>query len=178
VARLVAVDVARARDEDEACRAADGSTVAAFGHPLRCPNSAAGLEHAGGVAAWATHLGEAVLLDGLDRWYRLGPAGAGFCHSCELALVEALRESYGDHFESFDPLGPQRAQHVHKNVGRRRGNAGARGHGPLPRHGVIGAKDERHGIDEINRRFGRIARHETYKKSVASCGYLRCRDAA
>src|SRR5439155_376789 len=67
VARLVAVDVARARDEDEACRAADGSTVAAFGHPLRCPNSAAGLEHAGGVSAWATHLGEAVLLGGRDR---------------------------------------------------------------------------------------------------------------
>ena len=75
-------------------------------------------------------------------------------------------------------IGPQLAQHVHKNVGRRRGNAGARGHGPLPRHGVIGAKDERHGVDEINRRFGRIARHKTYKKSVASCGYLRCRDAA
>ena len=75
-------------------------------------------------------------------------------------------------------IGPQLAQHVHKNVGRRRGDAGARGHGPLPRHGVIGAKDERHGVDEINRRFGRIARHKTYKKSVASCGYLRCRDAA
>src|SRR5262245_39217196 len=36
VARVVAVDVSRARDEDEACRAADGSTVVAFGHPLRC----------------------------------------------------------------------------------------------------------------------------------------------
>ena len=110
VARLVAVDVARARDEDEACRAADGSTVAAFGHPLRCPNSAAGLEHAGGVSAWATHLGEAVLLGGLDRWYRCGPSGAGFCRSCELDLVEALRESYGDHFEPFDPLARLRPQ--------------------------------------------------------------------
>ncbi len=110
VARVVAVDVARARDEGEACQVADGSTVVASGRPLRCPNSAAGLEHAGGVAAWATHLGEAVLLDGLDRWYRCGPAGAGFCRSCELALVEVLRESYGDHFESFDPLAPLRAQ--------------------------------------------------------------------
>jgi hypothetical protein len=110
VARVVAVDVARARDEDEACQAADGSTVVAFGHPLRCPYSAAGLEHAGGVAAWATHLGEAVLLDGLDRWYRCGPAGAGFCRSCELDLVEALRESYGDHLEPFDPLARLRTQ--------------------------------------------------------------------
>ena len=110
VARVVVVDVSRARDEGEACQTPAGAPVMVDGRLLRCPNSAAGLEHAGGVAAWATHLGEAVLLDGLDRWYRLGPAGAGFCRSCELALIEALRESYGDHFESFDPLGPQRAQ--------------------------------------------------------------------
>jgi len=110
VARVVVVDLARARDEGEACRTPGGAPVTLDGRPLRCPNSAAGLEHAGGMAAWATHLGEAVLLDGLDRWYRVGPAGAGFCRSCELALVEALRESYGDHFEPFDPLGPLRAQ--------------------------------------------------------------------
>src|SRR2546430_7016952 len=110
VARVVVVDVSRARDEGEACQTPAGAPVMVDGRLLRCPNSAAGLEHAGGLAGWATHLGEAVLLDGLDRWYRLGPAGAGFCRSCELALVEALRESYGDHFESFDPLGLHRAQ--------------------------------------------------------------------
>jgi len=110
IARIVAVDVARARSEDETCRAPDGSAVVVDGRPTRCPNSAAGLEHAGGVAAWATHLGEAVLLDGIDQWYRLGTAAAGFCRSCELALVETLRESYGDHLEPFDPLAPQRAQ--------------------------------------------------------------------
>src|SRR5690348_6565506 len=110
VARVIAVDVARARDESEACRGPDDALVSIDGGLVRCNNSAAGLEHAAGVAAWATHLGEAILLDGLDRWYRRGPAGAGFCRSCELALVEALRESYGDHFEPFDPLGPLRAQ--------------------------------------------------------------------
>src|SRR5438445_471593 len=110
VARVVVVDLARARDESETCRTPAGAPVTVDGRAVRCLNSAAGLEHAGGVAAWATHLGEAVLLDGLDRWYRLGPAGAGFCRSCELALIEALRESYGDHFEPFDPLGPLRAQ--------------------------------------------------------------------
>jgi len=110
IARVVAVDVARARDESETCRTPAGTPALLDGVPVRCSNSAAGLEHAGGVAAWATHLGEAVLLDGLDRWYRLGPKGAGFCRSCELALVEALRESYGDHFEPFDPLGPIRGQ--------------------------------------------------------------------
>src|SRR5205823_4245365 len=43
-------------------------------------------------------------------WYQLGTTAAGFCRSCELALVEALRESYGDQFEPFDPLAPHRAQ--------------------------------------------------------------------
>ncbi|HWE25012.1 MAG TPA: hypothetical protein VG496_13820, partial [Myxococcales bacterium] len=76
---------------------------------VRCPNSASGLEHAAFAAAWATHLGEAVLLEGIDRWYALGRTASGFCRSCELALIEALRESYGDHFEPFDPLAPQRA---------------------------------------------------------------------
>ena len=110
VARIVAVDVARARSDEETCRAPDGSIVRVDGRAVRCPNSAAGLEHAVTAAAWATHLGEAVLLEGIDRWYRLGTAAAGFCRSCELALIEALRESYGDHFEPFDPLGPHRAQ--------------------------------------------------------------------
>src|SRR5437868_14874150 len=110
VARIVAVDLARARSDEETCRAPDGSAVHVDGRAVRCPNSAAGLEHAVAAAAWATHLGEAVLLEGIDRWYRLGTAAAGFCRSCELALIEALRESYGDHFEPFDPLGPQRAQ--------------------------------------------------------------------
>src|SRR4051812_41706440 len=29
--------------------------------------------------------------------------GAGFCRSCEFALVESLRESYGEHLQPFDP---------------------------------------------------------------------------
>src|SRR4051812_14274155 len=79
--RVIAVDVGRARDDHEVCRAADGSEVVADGRKVRCACSTAGREHAGNAAAWATHLGEAVLLDGLDRWYRLGPTGAGFCRS-------------------------------------------------------------------------------------------------
>jgi hypothetical protein len=110
VARVIAADIGRARDDHEACRRPDGELTTAFGQPVRCPNSTAGREHAGGAAAWATHLGEAVLLDGLDRWYSIGPAEAGFCRSCELALIEALRESYGEHFQPFDPLAQLRAQ--------------------------------------------------------------------
>jgi len=110
LARLIAVDVSRARNDHETCRRPDGAPVLFEGEPLRCPNSTAGREHAGSAAAWATHLGEAVLLVGLDRWYRMGSAEAGFCRSCELALVEALRESYGEHLLSFDPLAALRAQ--------------------------------------------------------------------
>jgi len=45
-----ATHMARARDEGEACQTPGGATVTVDGQPLRCPNSAAGLEHAGGVA--------------------------------------------------------------------------------------------------------------------------------
>jgi hypothetical protein len=108
--RVIAVDVGRARDDHEACRAPDGSLVQAAGAKVRCSSSTAGREHAGSAAAWATHLGEAVLLEGLDRWYRLGPVGAGWCRSCELALIESLRESYGEHLLAFDALAPLRTQ--------------------------------------------------------------------
>src|ERR1700720_706544 len=36
-ARIVAVDIARARSEEETCRAPDGSAVRVDGIPLRCP---------------------------------------------------------------------------------------------------------------------------------------------
>jgi hypothetical protein len=102
--RLIAVDVSRARDEHEACRKPDGSLVQDGPVAVRCVSSTAGREHAGRVVAWATHLGEGVLLEGLDRWYRTGPAEAGWCKSCEFALMESLRESYGDHLLTFDAL--------------------------------------------------------------------------
>src|SRR4051812_1102836 len=102
--RLIAVDISRARDEHEACRKPDGSLVQDGSVAVRCVSSTAGREHAGRVVAWATHLGEGVLLEGLDRWYRAGPAEAGWCKSCEFALMESLRESYGDHLLTFDAL--------------------------------------------------------------------------
>src|SRR2546428_11515147 len=51
---------------------------------------------AGALAARAALSGEAVLLEGLDRWYRLGPEGAGYCPTRELGLVGDLREGLGD----------------------------------------------------------------------------------
>jgi len=95
---VVVVDVSRP-GEDDACRAID-ATVAG----VRCASSLEGRDASGALAARAATLGEAVLLSGLDRWYALGPLGAGYCRSCELALEENLRDGYGDHFEPFEVL--------------------------------------------------------------------------
>jgi hypothetical protein len=99
VAWVVAADIAEPAGEVDRCRAIDGAEI-----QVRCASSLEGRDAAGALSAKAALAGEAVLLDGLDRWYRLGPEGAGYCRSCELALVESLRESFGDHFEPFDVL--------------------------------------------------------------------------
>ena len=100
----VSVDVSQPQSDVDRCKARDGSLA-----EVRCASSLEGRQAAGESAARAAQLGEAVLLEGLDRWYRLGPDGAGYCRSCELALVESLRESYGDHLQRFDALEPLRA---------------------------------------------------------------------
>ncbi len=48
----------------------------------------------------------------------------------------------------------QLAQHVHKDVGRARRDARLGRHRPLPRHGMVGAKDKRHRVDQINTALG------------------------
>ena len=88
--------------------ARDG-TPAGGERPVRCPSSLEGRQHAGDQSALAARLGEAVILEGLDRWFNLGPEGAGYCSSCGAALVERLRESYGDHLLPFDALATLRA---------------------------------------------------------------------
>jgi hypothetical protein len=95
----VAADVSEPAGDADRCKARDGSPA-----PVRCASSLGGRQAASESAAQAAQLGEAVLLEGLDRWYRMRPDGAGFCRSCELALVEFLRESYGDHMQPFDAL--------------------------------------------------------------------------
>jgi hypothetical protein len=102
--RVVAIDVSIPTSEADLCRALDGSPA-----EVHCASSLEGRAASGEAAARAAQLGEAVLLGGLDRWYRLGPEGAGYCRSCELALIEFLRESYGDQLQPFDPIEPLRA---------------------------------------------------------------------
>jgi hypothetical protein len=101
---VAAADISTPVGEADQCKALDGSPA-----PVRCPSSLEGRQLAGDAAAAAAKIGEAALLSGLDRWYRLGPDGAGYCRSCELALVESLRESYGDQFQPFDALEPLRS---------------------------------------------------------------------
>jgi hypothetical protein len=101
---LVAADVSEPSGEGDVCRAPDGSSAG-----VRCVSSLEGREAAGELASQAARAGDAVLLEGLDRWYRLAAVSAGYCRSCELALIEALRESYGEHLQPFDPLEALRA---------------------------------------------------------------------
>src|SRR5438105_5119711 len=100
---VVVVDVAAPAGDVDRCRGLDGAPA-----PVRCASSLEGRQHAGDAAARAALLGEAVMLSGLDRWYALGPAGAGYCRSCEMAFMEYLREGYGDHMQPFDGLDPLR----------------------------------------------------------------------
>lgn len=101
--RALAVDLSAPASPSEACAHPDGSAL-----PVRCSSSLEGREHAQTRASDAARLGEAVLLGGLDRWWRLGPDGAGFCDSCGAALIERIRESYGEHILPFDALQPLR----------------------------------------------------------------------
>jgi hypothetical protein len=101
--RAVVVDASAPVADSESCRAPDGA-VAGAAQPVRCASSLEGREHLAESAAEAARLGEAVVLDGLDRWWRLGPDSAGYCDSCGAALVERLRESYGEHMLPFDAL--------------------------------------------------------------------------
>jgi hypothetical protein len=101
--RAVAIDLSQPRDGDEACLDGNGER-AGGGEPVRCPSSLAGRAHAAQLAVRAAGLADAVVLQGLSRWYALGPQGAGYCSSCEHALIEALRGTYGDHVLRFPVL--------------------------------------------------------------------------
>ena len=98
-ARALSIDLSIPASAAERCADASGAPI-----DVRCPSSLEGRQHAARRAAAAVALGEAVLLDGLDRAYKLGPDGAGYCGSCGAALVEEMRDSYGHHIQPFDAL--------------------------------------------------------------------------
>ena len=51
-------------------------------------------------------------------------------------------------------VGAQLAQHVDEDERRAGRDAGLGRHRPLPRHGVIGAEDERHRVDQVDAALG------------------------
>jgi len=96
---VISVDVSEPATDVDRCKTLDGSPA-----PVRCPSSLEGREVAGLLAERAALAGEAVLLAGLDRWYQLRPEGSGYCKSCGFALIENIREVFGDHFEPYEAL--------------------------------------------------------------------------
>ena len=100
------------------------------------------LRHGGavGLVAFVFNLGESLRLD--VEFADLG--------DCLGLLVAERRRGYIENGSQIlrRKIVTQLPQHVDEDKNRSRGQAGLRRHGPLPRHGVIGAEDERHGIDE------------------------------
>lgn len=101
--RIASVDLSRPLNGDEACLDEDGNR-AGGGEPVRCPSSLEGRLHAARLAVQAAAAADAVVLQGLSRGYALGPAATGYCTSCEEALIEALRGTYGEHVLRFRAL--------------------------------------------------------------------------
>lgn len=105
LSRLTALDAAQPRSGDDACLDEDlnraGGAV-----PVACPSAPLMRFHLAQLCAQAARGAEGLLLEGLDRWYALGPHGAGFCPTCEMALTENLRRIYGEHVQPFRALEP------------------------------------------------------------------------
>ena len=86
-------------------------------------------------------------LEGLGLQVKAANAGQAF----RLLIAKSGRS----HIKHGGEIGGRKviaqfAQHVYENVRCRRGQAGLGRHAALPRHGVISAEDERHGVDQVN----------------------------
>ena len=77
------------------------------------------------------------LLDGLHlgRFFVAVHGGSALVDGGEVVRLEVL---------------PQLVDHIDEDVGGGGGNAGARGHGARALHGVVGAEDEGHAVEEID----------------------------
>ncbi len=96
-------------------------------------------------------------------------AGADDCR--RLLVAEGRRGNVEDCSQILRrEVSSQLAQHVDEDEGRAGGDAGLGRHGPLPRHGVIGAEDERHCVDQVDAslRSGRLGGHGDRRLDRAS----------
>ena len=124
--------------------------------------NAKGLERAADVGKLLRqiggHLGAvglvALVLD-VNVGLRLGVELAVAGHGCRLLVAERWsREIEGSGQVLRIEIGAQLAQHVDEDKRRARGKSGLVRHGALPAHGVIGAEDERHRVDEKDAPLG------------------------
>jgi hypothetical protein len=108
LARAGEVPLGRARGADDSCLDEDGDR-AGGAIPVLCPSAPRGRMEVLRAAAEAAARTDAVVLEGIDRWYAMAQTQgeqqrAGFCGHCDRALVEALRLSYGEQVEPFAPI--------------------------------------------------------------------------
>lgn len=108
LSRLVRIDAAAPRVGDDICLDEDGNR-AGGDVPVACPSAPLGRFHLGQQMQNAAKTADGIVLSGLDAWYRLGRHGAGFCPTCEMALTEAIRKTYGEHVQPFRVLEALRA---------------------------------------------------------------------
>ena len=101
-----------------------------------------------GLVAVVAHFFEGLKL-GVPFAQRANVLGALVAEDCAARIEDRSKVFRREILAQF-------ADHVHKNVGRRGGQAGARGHGPAALHGVIGAKDKRHRVEKEDGRLGPI----------------------
>ena len=106
--RLVRLDAETPRTGDDVCLDEDGNR-AGGSVPVACPSAPLHRFHLGQQLALSARTADGILLAGVDTWYRQGQHGAGFCPTCEMALIESIRRSYGEHVQPFRVLDALRA---------------------------------------------------------------------
>ena len=102
---LALVPSGRAGQDDEACRAADGSQSRSGDAVHACLVSSRHRTRVERACALALELGfKGVCLDAPDAALAHGILGAGFCPDCQRAFSRDLAREYGDHFQPIDYL--------------------------------------------------------------------------
>ena len=101
-----------------------------------------------GLVAGVVHLVELLGL-GVPAAQRLHLAGTLVAEDGAVQVVDGGEKLRGE-------VLAQLVDHVDEDVGGRGGNTGARRHGALALHGVIGAEDEGHRIEEIDGGLGGV----------------------
>ena len=98
----------------------------------------------------------------LDRLEGLG-LDVELLHVLELAGELVAVDGGADVVDGGEVLGrevlAELVDHVDEDIGGGGGDAGARGHGALALHGVVGAEDEGHGVEQVDGGLGGLGGH-------------------